>query len=76
MWKAYVYSVLASTWGSVPMNDAITVTENGQFRYDTEVDINREIVRLLGNAVQQFDPNGDKLTVDPFYPDQRRFERY
>lgn len=68
VWKAYVYSVLASTWGSVPMNDAITVTENGQFRYDTEVDINREIVRLLGNAVQQFDPNGDKLTVDPFYP--------
>lgn len=68
VWKAYVYSVLASTWGSVPMNDAIKVTDNGQLRYDTEVDINREIVRLLGNAVQQFDPKGDKLAVDPFYP--------
>lgn len=68
VWKAYVYSVLSSTWGSVPMREAIMETADGQFHYDTEVDINREVVKLLGNAVQQFNPNGDKLTVDPFFP--------
>lgn len=68
VWKAYIYSVMASTWGSVAMDDAIRETPDGQYRYNTEIEVNRAVLQWLGNAVSTFDPEGDKLSADPFYP--------
>lgn len=70
-WKSFIYSYLVSTWGALPMEEALTVTGNNQYHYDSEEKIYMQILRDLQNAVNSFDPDTklttNKLDVDPFY---------
>lgn len=67
-WKAYLYSVLAGTWGPVPMTSACKETVGNVYYYDSEAEVNMAILRWLDEAVEAFDPAGAKMAKDPFYP--------
>lgn len=67
-WKAYLYSVLAATWGPVPMESACKETSGNVYYYNTEAEVNCQILRWLDAAVETFDPAGEKMQKDPFYP--------
>jgi hypothetical protein len=66
-WKAYVYSILVASFGGVPMSEAVMVTDNNAYRYDTEAEIYAEILRILKEAVDGFDLQGDKFQIDPVF---------
>jgi hypothetical protein len=65
VWKSYIYSMLVSTYGGVPFEEAskgINATS-----YSSEEEIYTEILKLLKEAGEQMDPNGDKLLLDPIF---------
>jgi hypothetical protein len=66
-WKAYVYSILVAAFGGVPMSEAISVSDDNVYRYDSEAEIYMEILRLLEQSAAEFDPQGDKLKLDPVF---------
>jgi hypothetical protein len=66
-WKAYIYSILVTTFGGVPMSEAISTSDEITYKYDTEAEIYTEILRMLAEAANGFDPQGDKLLRDPVF---------
>jgi len=65
IWKSYVYSVLVSTFGGVPMSQA-----NGdatRVPYDTEEEIYTSILGMLKDAGDNITADGDKWGQDPLY---------
>lgn len=66
-WKAYIYSVLVSSWGGLPMSQAVSESADNTYPYDTEHEMYTQIFDLLDKAIAGFDPNGDVLKFDPLY---------
>ena len=72
-WKAYVYYVMVSMYGGIPMSDALlTETSNKRdFKYDTELEVYTNILKLLDDAVNLYDPEtpytADVLMEDPVF---------
>ena len=65
IWKSYVYSVLVSTFGGVPMSQA-----NGEATrvpYDTEEEIYTSILGMLKDAGENITTDGDKWGQDPLF---------
>jgi len=65
IWKSYVYSVMVSTWGGVPMSQA-----NGNEKsvaYDSEEQIYTSILGMLKDASANITADGDKLGQDPLF---------
>ena len=65
IWKGYVYSVLVSTFGGVPMSQA-----NGDetsVPYDTEEEIYTSILSMLKDAGDNITIDGDKWGQDALY---------
>lgn len=62
-WKSYVFYMMASIYGSVPMSDALAVAGETKinFKYDTEQEIYTQILNDLKDA-------GDLYTVSATYP--------
>lgn len=72
-WKSYMYYMLASIYGSVPMSEAIADgSENKRsYKYDTEQDIYTNILNSLAEAGALYNiaspAKGDYLTTDPVF---------
>jgi len=72
-WKSYVYYMMASMYGSVPMSDAITNgNENKRsYKYDTEAEIYTQILDMLKEAGELYDLSSpytnDILNPDPIF---------
>ncbi|MDR1459163.1 MAG: SusD/RagB family nutrient-binding outer membrane lipoprotein, partial [Bacteroidales bacterium] len=66
-WKAYIYSLLAGSFGGVPMSTAATEQLDNVYMYDSEYDMYVQILDLLEKAVFGFDSGGDKLQFDPLF---------
>lgn len=72
-WKNYCFYVLASSYGPVPMSEAISDgSENKRYyKYDSEKEIYTAILADLKKAVDLFDPNTtvttDYLESDPIF---------
>lgn len=54
------------------MDQALSVTEDNTYRYNTEEEISMQVLRDLQKAVNTFDPAKDRLELDPFYPQADR----
>jgi hypothetical protein len=67
VWKSYLYYVMVSSFGGVPMSEANRIAIQPSYKYDSEKDIYREILAMLDQAVETFDVNGDKLAQDPVF---------
>jgi len=65
IWKAYVYSVLVSTFGPVPYEDALQA--NTTVGYSSEEYIYTEILDLLKDAGTGITLDGDQLLQDPIF---------
>lgn len=65
-YKSYIYYMLVTTWGNVPMSDATKVNIQQNYKYDTQEEIYNVILENLNNAVETFDVNGDKIK-DPIF---------
>lgn len=72
-WKSYCYYVLASTYGPVPMSDAISDGQGNkrEYRYDSEKDVYFTILNDLKEAGELFNPESttasDRLDLDPVF---------
>jgi hypothetical protein len=72
-WKAYVYYILASLYGGIIMQDAIdNPSENkNAYKYDTELEAYTQILNLLDDACDLYNPNtmfsADKIAPDPVF---------
>ncbi|MBD8347868.1 SusD/RagB family nutrient-binding outer membrane lipoprotein [Dysgonomonas sp. HGC4] len=70
-WKALVYSIMASTWGPMPMSDAMmTFPDKKDYKYDSEKDMYIQVLDLLKTATENFNPNPtneDFLKPDPVF---------
>jgi hypothetical protein len=66
-WKAYMYYIMVSSWGGLPMSDVnpMELQARTSYKYDKQEDMYKNILELLDKAVDGFDPNGDKLMRDP-----------
>ena len=65
IWKSYVYSVMVSTFGGVPMSEALST--NTSVGYDSEEQVLTAILDMLKEAGQTIIPDGDKLGKDPVF---------
>lgn len=66
IWKAYVYYFMASSFGPMPMQDALNADLN-EFRYDSEASIYTEVLNMLDDAISKIDLNKDGFEKDPVY---------
>jgi Starch-binding associating with outer membrane len=65
VWKSYVYSVMVSTFGGVPFDEALSTKTD--IPYNTEEEIYVSILNMLKEAGDGLTTAGDKLGVDPVY---------
>lgn len=65
IWRSYVFSILVSTFGPVPYQDAIAGLR--ATKYDSEEFIYRQILADLKNAGDNINPDGDALSQDPIF---------
>ena len=65
IWKSYVFSVLVSTFGPVPYQDALKGLNAA--KYDSEEFIYTEILAELKEASENIDVSGDALQQDPLF---------
>ncbi|MNJ95597.1 Susd and RagB outer membrane lipoprotein [compost metagenome] len=72
-WKSYVFYMMASIYGSVPMSDALSVAGDNKinFKYDTEQEIYTQILNDLKDAGDLYgssttNPN-DLILRDPVF---------
>jgi hypothetical protein len=65
IWKSYVYSILVSTFGPVPYQEALQ-GENAA-AYDSEEFIYTDILAELKTAFENLDASGDTLAQDPIF---------
>lgn len=68
-WKAYIYYIMVSSFGGVPMSEANPSSIQVGYKYDTEEEIYVTILDILDKVVDTFDENGDKLVHDPLFRD-------
>ncbi|MDR1121027.1 MAG: SusD/RagB family nutrient-binding outer membrane lipoprotein [Dysgonamonadaceae bacterium] len=70
-WKAYVYYLMASLYGPIPMSDALL--DDGEsritFRYDSEAQVYAQILALLKEAADGYQPASQYLSTDCLTPD-------
>lgn len=67
IWKSYVYSIVVSTFGGVPMSEAFGDAESKTVAYDSEEAIYSAILTLLKDAAEGIDLAGDALGQDPIF---------
>ena len=65
VWKSYVYSVMVSTFGGVPLDKALST--DTKVPYNTEEEVYVGILNMLKEAGDGLNTTGDKLGVDPVY---------
>lgn len=65
IWKSYVYSVMVSTFGGVPLSDAFS--GQNSIAYDTEEEVYVAILALLKDAGESITADGDRLRLDPVF---------
>jgi len=65
IWKSYVYSVMVSTFGGVPMSQALR--DATSVPYDTEEEIYASILDMLKEAGENITTGGDKWGQDPLF---------
>ncbi|WP_370103650.1 SusD/RagB family nutrient-binding outer membrane lipoprotein [Winogradskyella sp.] len=65
IWRSYVFSILVSTFGPVPFQDAINGMSNP--KYDTEEFIYESILEDLKEASDSIVIDGDTLSQDPIF---------
>lgn len=69
-WKAYVYYMLTSMYGPIPMSDALLSDGESRsgFKYDNEKEVYTQILDLLKEASELYNPSSlystDKLAPD------------
>ncbi len=63
VWKSYVYSVLVSTFGGVPMSQANSDAK--EVSYDTEEQVYTSILGMLKEAGEGISTDGDRWGQDP-----------
>ena len=65
-WKSYVYYVMASCWGPIPMSDAIVVGNEGKryYKYDSEEQVYTQILNDLREAVDLLDHTQNASALD------------
>ncbi|MDR2274063.1 MAG: SusD/RagB family nutrient-binding outer membrane lipoprotein [Sphingobacterium sp.] len=70
-WKAYMYYMFASTYGGIPMSDAIAAEQNKRtYTYDSEKQVYTQILEDLkaANMLYNLSPApGDFLSTDPVF---------
>lgn len=72
-WKSYCFYVMASSYGPIPMSDAISDgSENKRYyKYDTELEVYTNILNDLKEAGELYNPNtgleNDILEMDPVF---------
>lgn len=66
IWKSYVFYVMASCWGPIPMSDAIVVGNEGKryYAYDSEEKVYSQILDELKAAVDLIDHQANASTLD------------
>ena len=65
IWKSYVFSVMVSTFGPVPYEEALSGASSA--RYDSEELIYTSILSELEEASNNINPSGDVLSEDPIF---------
>ena len=65
IWKSYVYSVMVSTFGGVPYQDALSGQSYAS--YDSEEFIYDKILSELEEAASNINISGDVLSEDPLF---------
>ena len=73
VWKSYLYYIMVSSFGGVPMSEASLVSLQTAYKYDTEEEIYNVILADLDAAVEGFDVNGDKMYQDPVFHGESDF---
>ena len=70
-WEAYIYYILVSTYGPVPMSDALMEPNENQssFKYDSELQVYTQILNLLKEAGDGYQPASKYLASDCLKPD-------
>ena len=66
IWKAYLYNFMASSFGPMPMQDALNADLN-EYRYDSEESIYTAVLNMLDDAIGKIDLNKDGFDKDPVY---------
>jgi hypothetical protein len=71
-WKAYTYYIMASMYGGIAMSDAMLTEENKtEYRYDTEEQAYLQILGLLDQAIELYNPQSlystDGINPDPVF---------
>lgn len=65
IWKSYVFSIMVSTFGPVPYQDALSGQSSAN--YDSEEFIYTSILNELKEAGENIDISGDVLSEDPIF---------
>lgn len=57
-WKAYIYSIVVSMYGGMPLSDAMIFDPNKFLvKHDTEEEMYRQILDMLKKASESFNPD-------------------
>ncbi len=75
IWKSYVYSILVSTFGPVPYEEALKGLNSA--KYDSEEFIYINILKELKEAAENMDVVGDALEQDPLFDgDNNKWKKF
>lgn len=66
-WKCYLYYIMVTTWGNVPMSEANAKVIQMSYKYDSEEEIYNYLLTTLDEVVKSYDVNGDKIAGDPLF---------
>lgn len=65
--KAYVFWNITDRWGDIPYSEALQGAANLTPKFDTQESIYKDLLKEVGEAVDQFDPTGVTVTADLVY---------
>ena len=69
-WKAYTYYIMACMYGGIAMSDAMLTYENKtSYKYDTEEQAYTQILELLDEAIELYNPQTQFASTDVISPD-------
>ena len=70
-WKAYIYYMLVSIYGPIPMSNALLDVNESRtsFRYDSEAQVYTQILDLLKEAGELYQPASQYISIDCLSPD-------
>lgn len=66
-WKCYLYYIMVTTWGNVPMSEANAKGIQVSYKYDSEEEIYNYLLTTLDEVVKSYNLDGDKITGDPLF---------